>query len=110
MPTTNKIPAGSSTEKKNSINATALCKIIEACNKNGVKEFRSGDLYLSFVTEAPALPSEFPVEQPMETHRNLELLQPPKLEPSEDEDDLSELMISDPLAYEERLMRASDGK
>lgn len=92
-------------ETKNSINPQDLCKIIEACSQAGIKELRMGDLYLSFT---PAVSTSLPEErQPERLHTEQINFTPP--EPQDEATDLGNLLISDPLAYEEALMRESNG-
>lgn len=103
--TTTSLAASSS---KSSINPDSLCKIIEACKTAGVKEFRSGDLYISFVSENPLPIHNTPEErQPERLHTEQPILQP--IESHDEEQDLGNLLISDPVAYEEALMRESNG-
>lgn len=96
------------TNHKNSLSAKDIDIIIRACKKAGVSHIKYENLVISF--EIPEKTSKKMV-QTNQIYESLEPFSPirpgdggiPVKEERNDQDDLAELLISDPLAYEEEL-------
>lgn len=102
-------------DKNDCLNTTALCKIIEVASKSRVKELKLENLHIIFEESSKKIENEdalveFPAKitdaNPVMEQRTLRL----DTEKRKDELDLSELMLSDPMGYEEALMSENNGR
>lgn len=83
--------------------AKDVCRIITVCAKNGVSEFRLGDIHLVFgAVDQPSIQPRMVQTKPLETKSiSDEAEAQDRLEATKTY--LDELLISDPLAYEKLL-------
>lgn len=89
--------------------ASEICNIIEACAKSGVETFRAHDIEISFKPRA-SVPSQEPLFIPPEVERAAESQARESLirdEVEHKQNELDQLIINDPLAFEE-LLRSGD--
>lgn len=77
-------------------NADAICKIIRAATNSGIREIKIGALFMAFGPLDQAAP------QPLDTVETKSVEQETKhiLEQTHLQDEMDQLKLSDPLAYE----------
>lgn len=88
------------------LKATDLVKIIEACGKNGVSNFKAGEVEIQFNGFVKHSEKDYPTKvepilQNVQVDPNFELQQNSEVEA----DDTENLMITDPAAYEAALFK-----
>lgn len=88
------------------IKPSELVEIINACGKNGVSHFKSGEIDIGFNGFVIQTESDYPkvaeqVDKVVVADPNFELQE--RIE--EESDDTELMMITDPAAYEEQLLK-----
>lgn len=88
------------------IDGKEIVKIIEACGKSGVSQFKCGEIEISFNGFVIQKESDYPVkmsqvEKVAITDPNFDL----QTNYETDSEDMETLMITDPAAYEEKLFK-----
>lgn len=78
--------------------STDICNILECCSKNGVYLLQLGDLYVEFNHKPIELIE--PIEDNAIVYKDSPDIKNSNIE-EKGEQDYSELILSDPLAYEE---------
>ena len=104
--------------RKRDLKANDICGLIEVCGRSGVASMKWGDLELTFQTElkeqhltqqawpVPISPLSADTEISEAKHKNYDDFQRTRLESDEQrlrEDQLAEMLLTDPVQYEELL-------
>ena len=92
--------SGMRSTNKNGLDPVALCAIIKQCGESGVQEFKWGDLHVLFSISGPPgrLPGIVHTLAPLKSFLQEEVL--PENEESARENQMEQLKLTDPVAYE----------